>query len=151
MNLCFVLLCQVKPSHADLSQAMSALNLPWSWPSRACPTSKRAAGDISQLQPTRNKHPSPPQINTQLMSVQETWEKAVFIILCVQLSVILWLLTESFKFLSSYLCFWTFLFHCVFFLLCLESCFVTAGENTMFPVMLWQNKSFEVAFIVKNL
>lgn len=72
MNLCFVLLCQVKPSHADLSQAMSAVNLSWSLPSQAYPTSKRAAGDTSQLQLTRNKHQSPPQIDTQLMSVQKT-------------------------------------------------------------------------------
>ena len=86
----------IKPSHADLSQAMSAVNLPWSRPSRTWPASKKAAGDISQLQPTRNQHPSPPQVDTQLISVQKTWEKDVFIMLCVQLSVLLWLLTESF-------------------------------------------------------
>ena len=31
-----------------------------------------------ELQPTRRKRPSPPMIDTQLVSVQETWEEDVF-------------------------------------------------------------------------
>ena len=50
-------------------------------------------GDDSRLQPTHNKRLSPSKIYTQLMSVQDTWDKYVFKSQCVQLSVLLYLLT----------------------------------------------------------
>lgn len=48
-------------------------------------------GDVSQLQPNRDKHPSPPKIDTE----QETWQKDILNGQRVQLSALLQPLTDS--------------------------------------------------------
>lgn len=54
------------PASLELSRTAAAMDLHWV-----------GHGDDSWLWPTCNKHPSPPTIDTQLMSVQKTWEENV--------------------------------------------------------------------------
>lgn len=139
---------QLQPSHHKLDKTPA--ETPWegvcpmfsSWPRRVKLSHTglffhQRSSDVSWLQPTRDKHPSPPKINIHLPSVQETWEKEVLKVVCSDFSSV-----AASKFIS-----WVSLI-----LLVLSSSavcdqfqlsvVVTAAENTPVPVILLQNKSF---------